>query len=62
MSVSEAHKRASKKWNQSRDSIQIRPTKEMGDKIRAAAAAAGISLQKYILKAVEKYMENEKNT
>lgn len=59
MSVSEAHKRASKKWNQSRDSIQIRPDKETGAAIRAAASAAGVTLQCYILKAVEKYMKKE---
>lgn len=59
MSVSDAHKRASAKWNQSRDSITIRPTKETGAAIRAAAAAAGLSVQKYILKAVSHLMESE---
>lgn len=61
MSVSEAHKRASKKWNQSRDSIQIRPTKEVGTAIRAAAAEAGLSVQQYILLALEEFMNKEKN-
>lgn len=57
MSVSEAHKKASAKWNGSHDNIMIRPDKETGAAIRAAAAAAGLSVQKYILEAVREYME-----
>ena len=57
MAVSEAHKRASKKWDNNRDSITIRPDKETGAKIREAAASAGLSLQQYILKAIEKFMK-----
>ena len=57
MSVSEAHKRASTKWNKARDSITIRPTKEVGAAIRAAAAAAGQSVQQFILSALEAYMK-----
>ena len=49
MAVSEAHKRASNKWNKSRDNIMIRPTMEEGERIRAAAAVAGKSVQAYIL-------------
>lgn len=60
MSVSEAHKKASKKWNESRDNILIRPDKETGAKIRAAAASAGMSIQQYILAALSEYMEKEK--
>ena len=60
MSVSEAHKKASKKWNESRDNILIRPDKETGAKIRAAAASAGMSIQQYILEALSEYMEKEK--
>lgn len=52
MSVSEAHKRASKKWNENRDAIMIRPEKETGAAIRAAAAAAGLSVTQYILDRV----------
>lgn len=52
MAVSEAHKRASKKWNSSRDSITIRPTVEEGAAIRTAAAEAEQSIQTYILEAV----------
>lgn len=59
MAVSEAHKRASSKWNSSRDNIMVRPSKEIGEAIRAAAAAAGMSVQAYILKAVQEKMERE---
>lgn len=56
MAVSDAHKRASKKWNESRDNIMIRPDKETGAAIRAAAAAAGQSVQQFILAAVKEFM------
>ena len=59
MSVSDAHKKASAKWNSSRDNIMIRPDKETGAAIRAAAAAAGLSLQQFILKAVAAFMKND---
>lgn len=49
MAVSDAHKRASYKYNTGRNNIMIRPTKEEGEQIRAAAAAAGQSVQAYIL-------------
>lgn len=55
MPVTDAHKRASAKWNAGRDSIMIRPEKEKGAEIRAAAAAAGLSVQQYILAAVDAY-------
>ena len=57
MPVSEAQKKASRKWDSSRDSITIRPDKETGAAIRAAAAAAGLSLQQFILAAVAKFMK-----
>lgn len=59
MAVSEAHKKASYKYNASRDSITIRPERSKGAAIRAAAAAAGQSLQGYILQAVRARMEQE---
>ena len=59
MPVSDAHKKASAKWNNSRDQIMIRPDKETGAAIRAAAAAAGLSVQQFILKAVEKFINNK---
>lgn len=60
MAVSEAHKRASNKWNSSRDNIMVRPSKEVGETIRAAAAAKGMSVQVYILQAVQEKMERER--
>lgn len=38
------------------DNIMVRPPKEEGQQIRAAAAAAGKSLQGYILEAVREKM------
>ena len=52
MAVSEAHKKASYKYNASRDSITIRPERSKGAAIRAAAVASGKSLQNYILDAL----------
>lgn len=56
MAVSDAHKRASKKWNESRDNIMIRPSKDEGQQIRKAAAEAGQSVQAFILDAVRSKM------
>jgi uncharacterized protein (DUF1778 family) len=42
------------------DSIMLRPYKEEGNEIRAAAARAGQSMQSYILQAVRDRMEKEK--
>ena len=58
MAVSDAHKRASAKWNASRDNIMIRPEKEEGQKIRDAAARAGQSVQTFILNAVRRKIED----
>lgn len=51
MPSTEAEKRASVKYYKSRDNIMIRPDKETGAAIRAAAAEAGQSNQQYILQA-----------
>ena len=59
MAVSEAHKKASYKYNASRDSITIRPERSKGAAIRAAAVASGKSLQNYILEALDARMEQE---
>lgn len=59
MAVSEAQKKANAAWNRKQDNIMIRPTKEHGAKIRAAADASGLSLQQYILRAVDNEMERE---
>ena len=59
LAVSEAHKKASYKYNASRDSITIRPERSKGAAIRAAAVASGKSLQNYILDALDARMEQE---
>ena len=46
---SDAHNSATIRYNRARDNIMIRPTKEEGAEIRRAAAAAGKSVQAYIL-------------
>lgn len=61
MAVSEAHKKASNKWNASRDNIMIRPDKEEGQQIRQAAAEAGQSVQQYILQAIRYRMAGGTN-
>ena len=55
----EAQKRASTNYNRRQDNIMIRPSQEEGAAIRAAAAAAGMSLQAYILQAIRGWMEHE---
>ena len=55
----EAQKKASTEYNKRRDNIMVRPTKEDGVKIRTAAAAAGQSVQAYILQAVAERMKRD---
>ena len=43
---------ANVRYNRSRDQLVLRPDKDTGARIRAAAAAAGQPLQRYILDAV----------
>lgn len=57
----EAQKRASTNYNRKQDNIMVRPNKEEGAAIRAAAAAAGQSVQGYILQAVRERMEREQS-
>lgn len=52
----EAEKRAVLNYQRKRDNIMIRPDKEEGQQIRQAAAAAGQSVQQYILDAVRMRM------
>lgn len=59
MSVSEAHTRASVKWNKNRDSITIRPEKLEGKAIREAAQQSGKGLQDFILTAIREKMERD---
>lgn len=49
---SEAQKRATYNYHRRQDNIMIRPDKETGARIRAAAAAAGQSVQRYIIETV----------
>lgn len=48
MLCTEARKRANAAYNRRQDNIMIRPPK---DKIRTAAAAAGQSVQAYVIQA-----------
>jgi hypothetical protein len=52
MPVSETKRRNNDKYNSKCDYISLRPLKAQGAAIRAAAAASGQSLQRYILDAV----------
>ncbi len=60
MPISEAKKKANARWNASKDNLMIRPSKEEGAAIRAAATAASQSNQQYILQAVRERMERER--
>ena len=59
MAVSDAHKRASVKYNASKDNILPRPSKEDGARIRKAAADAGKSVQRYCLDILLKSVPDE---
>ncbi len=59
MAISEKKKASNARYTEKCDYINVRPLKEQGLKIRAAAAAAGQSLQGYILQAVEERMERD---
>lgn len=52
----EAEKRAVLNYQRKRDNIMIRPDKDEGQQIREAAAAAGQSVQQFILSAVRMRM------
>lgn len=41
------------------DAITIRPRKEVGQRIRAAAEESGLPLQRYIIQAVEEKIERD---
>ena len=58
--VSETKRKNNDKYNAKCDFIAIKPLKERGQEIRAAAAAAGQSLQGYILQACRERMEKKK--
>jgi len=60
MPVSESKRRNNDKYNAKCDVIVLKPLKPEGEKIRTAAAASGKSLQRFILDAVEKEIEENK--
>ena len=60
--ATKAQIRANVAYNRRQDSITIRPSKEDGAEVRAAAVSAGQSLQGYIMQAVRERMEREKGT
>ena len=53
------NKESVKEYQKKRDAIMIRPSKEDGEAIRAAARAAGVSVQKYIVQAVFEKMDRD---
>jgi uncharacterized protein (DUF1778 family) len=57
--ASQAQIQANVRYNRSRDSITIRPSKEDGAAVRQAAAAAGQSVQGYIMQACSERMQRE---
>lgn len=59
MPVSEAKRRNNDKYNAKCDYISLRPIKEQGEKIREAAKRSGKSLQRFILDAVEKQIQED---
>ena len=59
MASTEAQKRAVKKAQAKCDAIMLRPPKEEGAAISAAAFAAGQSTQQYVLQAARERMERE---
>ena len=60
MALSEAKKAADKRHMEKLDNIMVRPYRKEGEAIRAAAAAAGQSVQGYILQAVRERMGRER--
>ena len=57
MPTSEAQKRAAIAYNRRQDNIMIRPSKDKGGAIRAAAAAAGQSVRAYVIQACFERMQ-----
>lgn len=60
--ATDAQRRAVIAYNRRQDSITIRPSKDVGASIRAAAAEAGQPLQRYILDAVAARMAADQAT
>lgn len=60
MPITKARREGNDRYNAKCDKILVQPLKDVGAEIRAAAAAAGQSLQGYILQAVRERMDREK--
>lgn len=58
MALSPKKKISNARYNEKCDNFNLRPTKERGAQIRAAAEASGLSLQGFCLKAIDFYMEH----
>lgn len=59
MTMSQARRESNRRSDAKYQQILLKPYKDEGDRIRAAAAAAGQSVQGYILEAVRARMERE---
>lgn len=60
--ATEAQRRASAAYQRRQDAFTVRPSASTGAAIRAAAAAAGQSVQRYILDAVAARMAADQAT
>lgn len=61
MIMTEANKRAVKKYQTKCDAIMLRPSKEDGQLVRSAAKSAGKSVQKFIMDIVLEHINDNKN-
>lgn len=59
MPCTEAQKRGNAAYNRRQDNIMIRPPKDKGGAIRTAAAAAGQSVQAYVIQACFDRMQRD---
>ena len=59
MPVSDAQKKASIKYLEKLDEVRIRMPKGRKEAIKAAAAAAGESMNQYIITAIDQRMEQD---
>lgn len=59
MALSEARRASNRRSDAKYQQILLKPHREFGDQIRAAAAATGKSVQGYILDAVRAQMERD---
>ena len=59
MAQTEAKRKATAEYQKRQDNIMIRPSKERGARIREAAAAEGESVQAFILRVLEAYIDQK---